>query len=341
MPEIPIELPKTKAEKLTAADIVLCDIEKKYGLNAVFNMAKVAKITMPHIATGIWSLDNLVIGIGGIPKGRILEFYGPEASSKTTLALRIIASAQCAGGLCAVVDAENALDPTWAAKNGVDVKALTVSQPDSGEEALDIVAMLVDSGAYSVVVVDSVAALVPKAELAGEIGDAHVGLQARLMSQGLRILSSKVRRTGTILIFINQIREKIGVTWGNPETTSGGRALKFYASLRFDMRRIGTLKDGESAYGNRVRIKCVKNKIAPPYRETEVDLLFAGGLSIAGDLLDCAVQRKIIEQSGAWFSYQGERLGQGRKNAIDALIQQDKVSKVQSQLDAMKENSHE
>jgi recombination protein RecA len=210
-----------------------------------------------------------------------------------------------------------------------------VSQPDSGEEALDIASLLVDSGAYSVVVIDSVAALVPKAELAGEIGDAHVGLQARLMSQGCRMLSSKVRRTGCIVIFINQIREKIGVTWGNPETTSGGRALKFYATLRLDIRKIGTLKDGEVAYGNRVRIKCVKNKIGPPYRETEVDLLFANGFNTNGDLLDCAVAKKIIEQSGAWFSYQGERLGQGRKNAIEALTQQDKTNQVKYQLEAI------
>jgi recombination protein RecA len=334
MSTVPVELPTTKAEKLKASEIVAASIEKKYGDGAVFDMMKQSKIIMPHIPTGIWTLDNYVLSIGGAPKGRILEFFGPESSGKTTLALRIIASAQSEGGLCAVIDAENALDPSWAVTNGVNVRDLTVSQPDSGEEALDIAAMLIDSGAYSVIVVDSVSALVPKAELSGEIGDAHVGLQARLMSQGCRMLSSKVRRAGTILIFINQIREKIGISWGSPETTSGGRALKFYSSVRMDVRRIATLKDNELAYGNRVKLKCVKNKVGPPYREMDCDLLFNSGFSIAGDLFDAAVAKKIVDKSGAWFSYKDKRVGQGRKNAIEFLLTQPEISdKIKSELE--------
>jgi recombination protein RecA len=334
--EIPTELPRTKTEKIKAAEDAAFQIEKKYGDGSVFDMMEQSKIIMPHIPSGIFTLDNYVMGIGGVPKGRVLEFFGPESSGKTTLALQIIASSQKEGGLCSVIDVESALDPSWVATNGVDMKALTVSQPDSGEEALDIAAILIDSGAYSVIVIDSVAALVPKAELAGDIGDSHMGLQARMMSQGLRILSSKVRRSGTVLIFINQLRDKIGISWGSPEVTSGGRALKFYASLRLDIRRISTLKDGDVAYGNRVRIKCVKNKVGPPYRECEVDLLFKSGFSVTGDLFDAAVSKKVIEQSGAWFAYKGERLGQGKKNAIELLLTTPEISdKIKGELETV------
>jgi recombination protein RecA len=314
-----VELPRTKVEKEKAADLAQTTIEKKYGAGSVFFLSKAIKTEMPHISTGIYSLDEHVIQIGGIPKGRIVEFYGPEASGKTTLALTVIAAAQKEGGLCGYIDAENALDPTWATKNGVNVKDLLVSQPDSGEEALDILVTLVDSGAFAVLVVDSVSALVPRAELQGEIGDAVVGAQARLMSQALRILSSKVRSSQCVVIFINQIREKIGVMFGNPETTSGGRALKFYASLRLDIRRIATLKESEVAFGHKTRIKAIKNKVGIPYREALVDLLFTGGFNIVGDRLDAAVVMGVVEKAGAWYSFLGERLGQGRDKTIEFL----------------------
>jgi len=267
---------------------------------------------IPRISTGSISIDN-ALGIGGVPRGRVVEIFGPEASGKTTLALQVIAQAQRSGGTAAFVDAEHALDPTYASKLGVDLDNLLVSQPDNGEQALEIVEVLVRSGGADVVVVDSVAALVPRAEIDGEMGDAQVGLQARLMSQALRKLTAVVSKSRTCLIFINQLRVKIGVMFGNPETTTGGRALKFYASIRIDIRRIGAIKDGDQVIGNRTRVKIVKNKVAPPFRMAEFDLIYGEGVSREGDLLDLAVDRRIVEKSGTWFSYDGERLGQGRE----------------------------
>jgi len=308
---------------MKAANQVFGKVEEKYGKGAIFSMAKQLCIPMPHIPTGIWSVDHDLLGIGGVPRGRIIEIFGPEASGKTTLALRIVGAAQAADELAAYIDAENSVDPKWASTNGVNVKALMISQPDSGEEALGILDMLVESAAFGVIIVDSVAALVPQAELDGEIGDANVGLQARLMSQAMRMLRSKINKSKTVVIFINQIREKIGVMFGSPETTTGGRALKFYSSVRLDMRRIGAIKDGSGddapIIGNRTRIKAVKNKVGTPFREVEMDLLFDRGLDVTGNLLDNAVDCSIIERSGAWHSFQNERLGQGRRNAIDAL----------------------
>ena len=265
------------------------------------------------ISTGAISIDY-ALGIGGLPRGRVVEIFGPESSGKTTLALQVIAEAQRAGGLAAFVDAEHALDAEYARKLGVDIDNLLVSQPDNGEQALEIVEVLIRSGSVDVVVVDSVAALVPRAEIEGEMGEAQMGLQARLMSQALRKLTGAISKSKTVLIFINQLREKIGVMFGNPETTTGGRALKFYASVRIDIRRIGAIKDGESVIGGRTRVKVVKNKMAPPFREAEFDIVYGEGVSREGDLIDLAVERKIIEKSGAWFAYGGERLGQGREN---------------------------
>lgn len=276
-------------------------------------------VVMPHIPTGMYALDHDALGIGGVPKGRIIEIYGPEASGKTTMALTIIAEAQKLGGRCAVIDAEHALDPNWAKKQGVNVDALDISQPDYGEQALEICDELVRSGAYDVIVVDSVAALVPKAELDGEMGDSNMGLHARLMSQAMRKLTANVHRTGTVLIFINQIREKIGVMFGSPETTTGGRALKFYASVRMDVRRIGQVKDGDQIIGNKTKVKIVKNKVSAPFREVEFDLLYNLGLDKAGNLLDVAAERGVVEKSGAWYSYKGERLGQGRLAARNLI----------------------
>lgn len=288
-------------------------------------------VVMPHIPTGIYALDHHALGIGGVPKGRIIEIFGPESSGKTTMALTIIAESQKRGGRCAVIDAEHALDPNWATKQGVDVDALDISQPDYGEQALEICDELVRSGAYDVIVVDSVAALVPKAELDGEMGDSNMGLHARLMSQAMRKLTASVHRTGTVLIFINQIREKIGVMFGSPETTTGGRALKFYASVRMDVRRIGQVKDGDQIIGNKTKVKIVKNKVSAPFREVEFDLLYNLGLDKSGNLLDVAAERGVVEKSGAWYSYKGERLGQGRlaaRNLIagDATLE-DKILK--------------
>jgi recombination protein RecA len=276
------------------------------------------KVDIPAIPTGSLSLDA-ALGVGGMPRGRVVEIYGPESSGKTTLALHVIAEAQKRGGMAAFIDAEHALDAVYAAKLGVDTDNMLVSQPDSGEQALEIAEVLIRSNAVDVLVIDSVAALVPRAELEGDMGDAQMGLQARLMSQALRKLTSVVAKSGTCLIFINQLREKIGVMFGSPETTTGGRALKFYASIRLDIRRIASLKEGETVIGSRAKVKVVKNKVAPPFREAEFDILYGEGISKEGDLLDLAVEQKVVEKSGAWYSIDGERMGQGRENARQFL----------------------
>ena len=299
-------------ERDKAIEMAVGQIEKQFGKGAIMRLGQGAIAAIPRISTGSISIDN-ALGIGGVPRGRVVEIFGPEASGKTTLALQVIAQAQRGGGTAAFVDAEHALDPTYASKLGVDLDNLLVSQPDNGEQALEIVEVLVRSGGADVVVVDSVAALVPRAEIDGEMGDAQVGLQARLMSQALRKLTAVVSKSRTCLIFINQLRVKIGVMFGNPETTTGGRALKFYASVRIDIRRIGAIKDGDQVIGNRTRVKIVKNKVAPPFRMAEFDLIYGEGVSREGDLLDLAVDRRIVEKSGTWFSYDGERLGQGRE----------------------------
>ena len=299
-------------ERDKAIEMAVGQIEKQFGKGAIMRLGQSAIATIPRISTGSISIDN-ALGIGGVPRGRVVEIFGPEASGKTTLALQVIAQAQRLGGTAAFVDAEHALDPTYADKLGVDLDNLLVSQPDNGEQALEIVEVLVRSGGADVVVVDSVAALVPRAEIDGEMGDAQVGLQARLMSQALRKLTAVVAKSHTCLIFINQLREKIGVMFGSPETTTGGRALKFYSSVRIDIRRIGAIKDGDQVVGNRTRVKIVKNKVAPPFRMAEFDLMYGEGVSREGDLLDLAVDRRIVEKSGTWFSYSGERLGQGRE----------------------------
>ena len=299
-------------ERDKAIEMAVGQIEKQFGKGAIMRLGQGAIAAIPRISTGSISIDN-ALGIGGVPRGRVVEIFGPEASGKTTLALQVIAQAQRGGGTAAFVDAEHALDPTYASKLGVDLDNLLVSQPDNGEQALEIVEVLVRSGGADVVVVDSVAALVPRAEIDGEMGDAQVCLQARLMSQALRKLTAVVSKSRTCLIFINQLRVKIGVMFGNPETTTGGRALKFYASIRIDIRRIGAIKDGDQVIGNRTRVKIVKNKVAPPFRMAEFDLIYGEGVSREGDLLDLAVDRRIVEKSGTWFSYDGERLGQGRE----------------------------
>ena len=306
-------------ERTKAIDIAVGQIEKQFGKGSIMRLGQRGAIApMETISTGAISIDY-ALGIGGLPRGRVVEIFGPESSGKTTLALQVIAEAQRAGGMAAFVDAEHALDAQYAQKLGVDLDNLLVSQPDNGEQALEIVEVLIRSGSIDVVVVDSVAALVPKAEIEGEMGEAQMGLQARLMSQALRKLTGVVSKSKTILIFINQLREKIGVMFGNPETTTGGRALKFYASVRVDIRRIASIKDGDQVIGGRTRVKVVKNKVAPPFREAEFDIMYGEGVSREGDLLDLAVERKIIEKSGAWFAYGGERLGQGRENAKQFL----------------------
>jgi recombination protein RecA len=306
-------------ERLKAIELAVGQIEKQFGKGSIMRLGqKDAIMPVAFIPTGAVSLDY-ALGIGGVPRGRVTEIFGPESSGKTTLALQIIAQAQARGGMAAFVDAEHALDAQYARKLGVDLENLLVSQPDNGEQALEIVEVLVRSNGVDVVVVDSVAALVPRAEIEGEMGDAQVVLQARLMSQALRKLTGVVSKSKTSLVFINQLREKIGVMFGNPETTTGGRALKFYASVRLDIRRIGAIKDGDVVVGGRTRVKVVKNKVAPPFREAEFDVMYGEGISKEGDLLDLAVDRKIVEKSGTWFAYSGERLGQGRENAKQFL----------------------
>src|SRR5512135_1122098 len=302
-------------ERGKAIDLAVSQIEKQFGKGSIMRLgSKEAIVPIAVIPTGSISFDA-ALGVGGFPRGRVVEIFGPESSGKTTIALQVIAEAQKTGGMAAFVDAEHALDPGYAKKLGVDTDNLLVSQPDSGEQALEITETLVRSGAIDVLVVDSVAALVPKAELDGEIGDSHMGLQARLMSQALRKLTGTVSKSRTCLIFINQIREKIGVMFGNPETTTGGRALKFYSSIRVDIRRIASIKEGDQVIGNRTRVKIVKNKMAPPFREAEFDILYNQGISYEGDLIDLAVDKKLVDKSGSWFSYKNERLGQGREAA--------------------------
>ncbi len=308
-----------KQEKAKAIDLAVSQIEKQFGKGSIMRLgSKEAIVPISVISTGSISFDS-ALGVGGFPRGRVVEIFGPESSGKTTVALQVIAEAQKAGGMAAFVDAEHALDPIYARKLGVDVDNLLVSQPDYGEQALEIAEALVRSGAIDVLVVDSVAALVPKAELEGEMGDSHMGLQARLMSQALRKLTGIVSKSRTCLVFINQIREKIGVMFGNPETTTGGRALKFYSSVRVDIRRIAAIKDGDQVVGSRTKIKVVKNKTAAPFREAEFDIMYGEGISREGDLLDLGVDRNMVEKSGAWFSYKGDRIGQGRENAKQFL----------------------
>lgn len=311
------------ASRSRAIEAAVSQIEKQFGKGAVMKLGqKEAAMKVPAIPTGSVSFD-LAMGIGGFPRGRVVEVFGPEATGKTTLALHVIAEAQRQGGQAAFIDAEHALDPRYASKVGVDIDNLLISQPDFGEQALEIAEVLVRSGAVDVVVVDSVAALVPKAELEGEMGDAHMGLQARLMSQALRKLTAIVSRSKTCFIFVNQIREKIGFFLGNPETTTGGRALKFYSSMRIDIRRLTALKEGDNVIGNRVKVKIVKNKMAPPFKEAQFDIIYGEGISKEGDLVDCGQEYGIIEKSGTWYSYKGERIGQGREN-VKKLLKENK-----------------
>src|SRR5271168_1391363 len=309
----------TEVEKRKAIDLALVAMDKQFGRGTVLRLGADNVVPVTVISSGCLSLDA-ALGVGGFPRGRVIEIFGPESSGKTTLALQVIAQAQKQGGAAAFIDAEHALDPIYAKKLGVDIENLLVSQPDHGEQALEITAALVASGAVDVVVIDSVAALVPKAELDGEMGDSHMGLHARLMSQALRKLTGTVARTNTLLVFINQVREKIGVMFGNPETTTGGRALKFYSSVRVEVRRMAALKDGEKIVGNRTKVKIVKNKVAAPFREAEVDILYGAGISREGDLLDLGVTQELVEKSGSWYSFGGERIGQGRETARAFLI---------------------
>ncbi len=307
-------------EKTKALDAALKQIERAFGKGSVMTLSEENKVEVEAIPTGSIGLD-IALGIGGLPKGRIIEIYGPESSGKTTLALHVVAEAQKRGGTCAFVDAEHAVDPVYARKLGVNTNDLVISQPDNGEQALEIADTLVRSGAIDVLVVDSVAALVPKAELEGEMGDAHMGLQARLMSQALRKLTASISRSKCMVIFINQIRQKIGVMFGNPETTTGGNALKFYASVRLDIRRIGALKDKEEIVGNQTRVKVVKNKVAPPFKVVEFDIMYGQGISRTGEIIDLGVKAEIIEKSGAWYSWNGKQLGQGKESARKHLIE--------------------
>ncbi len=318
---------KSSAEKNKALEAALAQIERAFGKGSIMKLAgEDHKMDVEAIPTGSLGLD-IALGIGGLPRGRIVEIFGPESSGKTTLALQVIAEAQKMGGTCAIVDAEHALDPGYAKKLGCDVENLLISQPDTGEQALEIADTLVRSGALDVLVIDSVAALVPRAELEGEMGDSHVGLQARLMSQALRKLTGSISRSRTVVIFINQIRMKIGVMFGSPETTTGGNALKFYASVRLDIRRIGSIKDREIVTGNQTRVKVVKNKMAPPFREVQFDIMYGEGISKTGELVDIGVQSNMVEKSGAWFSYDGQRIGQGRENAKQFMKDNPEVAK--------------
>ncbi|MEC7701362.1 MAG: recombinase RecA, partial [Pseudomonadota bacterium] len=320
------DMTKNSSEKQKALDAALSQIERAFGKGSIMKLnGGENPIEIEAVSTGSIGLD-IGLGIGGLPRGRITEIYGPESSGKTTLALHVIAEAQKAGGTCAIIDAEHALDPGYAAKLGVQVDDLLISQPDAGEQALEIADTLVRSGALDVLVVDSVAALVPKAELEGEMGDSHVGLQARLMSQALRKLTGSISRSRTVVIFINQIRMKIGVMFGSPETTTGGNALKFYSSVRMDIRRIGQIKNREDVVGNQTRVKVVKNKMAPPFRQVEFDIMYGEGISKMGEILDLGVAGNIVDKSGAWFSYDGQRIGQGRENAKNFLRENPEVS---------------
>ena len=312
-------------EKDKALDAALSQIERAFGKGSIMRLGQNTNIDIEAIPTGSLGID-IALGIGGLPKGRIIEIYGPESSGKTTLALSVIAQAQKRNGTCAFIDAEHALDPSYAKKIGVDIENLLVSQPDSGEQALEIADTLVRSGAIDVMVVDSVAALVPKAELEGEMGDAHMGLQARLMSQALRKLTATVARSNTLIIFINQIRMKLGVMFGSPETTTGGNALKFYASVRMDIRRVGAIKDKDEVIGSQTRVKFVKNKVAPPFKTVDFDIMYGEGISKTGELIDLGVKSGIIEKAGAWFSYNGDKIGQGRENAKRYLTENPAVA---------------
>ena len=316
---------KDNSEKMKALEAALGQIEKQFGKGSVMKLGDYTAMNVEAIPTGALSLD-IALGIGGIPRGRIIEVFGPESSGKTTLALHLIAEAQKMGGEAAFIDAEHALDPIYAKHLGVNIDELIVSQPDTGEQALEIAEALVRSGALDIIVVDSVAALVPKAEIDGDMGDAHVGLQARLMSQALRKLAGVINKSKCVIVFINQLREKVGVMFGNPETTPGGRALKFYSSVRLDIRRIESLKQDGEVIGNRTRVKVVKNKVAPPFREAEFDIIYGKGISKEGNILDAAVNLDIVEKSGSWFSYNGDRIGQGRENVKDYLAKNPKIA---------------
>jgi len=312
-------------EKSKALEAAISQIDENFGKGSVMKLGQQAALDIESISTGSLSLD-LALGIGGLPKGRIVEIYGPESSGKTTLALQVVAEAQKVGGICGFVDAEHALDPVYAKKLGVKTEELLISQPDTGEQALEIADTLIKSGSISVLVIDSVAALTPRAELEGEMGDHHVGLQSRLMSQALRKLTSSIAKTNTMVIFINQIRMKIGIMFGNPETTSGGNALKFYSSVRMDIRRIGAIKDKDQIIGNSTRVKVVKNKVSPPFKVVEFDLMYGKGISKSGELIDLGAKADIIEKSGAWYAYKGERIGQGRENAKIFLEKNPKIA---------------
>ena len=316
---------KTDSNKEKAVDLAVTQIERQYGKGAIMKLGAEAMLgEIPVLSTGSLSLD-LALGVGGLPRGRVVEIYGPEASGKTTLALHVIAEAQKKGGIAAFIDAEHALDIHYAKRLGVKTDDLLISQPDTGEQALEITEILIRSGAVDVIVIDSVAALVPKAEIEGEMGDAHMGLQARLMSQALRKLTAVISKSHTILVFVNQIRMKIGVMFGNPETTTGGNALKFYASVRLDIRRIAAIKQGQEVVGSRTKVRVVKNKVAPPFKEVEFDLVYGEGISKEGDVLDLAAEKNIVEKSGTWYAYQDQRIGQGRENAKQFLKENPKI----------------
>ena len=311
-------------ERDKALDAALAQIDKQYGKGSIMRMGEKGSLAIESIPTGALPLD-LALGVGGLPRGRVVEIYGPESSGKSTLAMHVVAEAQRNGGICAYIDAEHAMDPVYAKAIGVDIDQLLISQPDTGEQALEIADMLIRSGALDVVVIDSVAALTPRAEIEGDMGDTHVGLQARLMSQALRKLTANLNKSNTICIFINQLREKIGVMFGSPETTPGGRALKFYSSVRLDIRRIEAIKDGTEVVGSRTRVKVVKNKVAPPFRQAEFDIMYGKGISREGSVLDLAVELGVVKKSGAWFTYDGEQMGQGRENAKNFLIENPEI----------------